>query len=356
MYWHLSHKLYEGNKNDYTWFTGIIDELVTRYKLLAKYCEDITIIYDKGNTSKKNQAKVDASSYHFIGSLKLGEFSRLAALETASKEFTPLDNKRLESVTAYRTTEVAFGKKRTVVVTFSRSFYEKQNKTLLREIKKCNTNLRELRIKLQKRLDARAIGKSLPGTPPTYKSVEGQVKTIVKPQYMKELFDVSILEHGGLVRLGYDFLSEKFIQIQKTCLGKTILFTDQDTWSTTDIILGYRGQYRIEAAFKITKRGHFTAWQPNFHWTDQKLHIHAFYCVLSLLFISLAHRQVWQAGIEIGLPTLEKELKSIRGVLTLQVPPSGKLQKARFYRTLRKMTEQQRAIYEALELSRVAPN
>jgi transposase len=352
----LFHKLYEGNTNDCKSFTSIVDELINRYKLLKKYCEDITIIYDKGNNSKKNQQKLDVSSYHFIGSLKLSEYPRLAAFDTTSKEFKPLDNNRLKNVTAYRTTEVAFGKERTIVVTFSHSFYKKQKKTLLREIKKCNNNLKELQIKLQKRLDARAVGKSLPGKPPTYKSVDDQVKTILKHQYMKDIFDVRIVENDELVKLDYHFLPEKFAEIQKTRLGKTILFTDQDKWSTTDIILGYRGQYRIEAAFKITKRGHFIAWQPTYHWTDQKLHIHAFYCVLSLLFISLAHRQVWQAGIEIGLPTLENELKSIKEVLTLQLPPSGKLEKALFYRTLTKMTVQQQKIYEALELFTLAPD
>lgn len=352
----LFHKLYEGNENDCKSFNSIVDELVNRYKMLAKYCEDITIIYDKGNNSKKNQKKVDASSYHFIGSLKLSEFPRLAALDTASEKFKPLDNKRLINVKAYRTTEVAFGKERTVIVTFSHSFYKKQEKTLLREIKKCNNNLKELKIKLQKRLDARAIGQSLPGRPPTYESVDNQVKTILKHQYMKDIFDVDIVENDGLVSLDFDFITEEFVKIQKTRLGKTILFTDQDNWSTTDIILGYRGQYRIEAAFKITKRGHFIAWRPSFHWTDQKLYIHAFYCFLSLLFTSLAHLQVWQAGIEIGLPTLEKELKSIKEVLTLQLPPSGKPKKARFYRTLTKMTEQQQTIYDALDLSSLAPD
>ena len=352
----LFHKIYEGNTNDSKSFTSIIDELIDRYKLLAKYCEDITIIYDKGNNSKKNQKKLEASSYHFIGSLKLSEFPTLATLDTASECFKAINDERLGNVTAHRTTEFAFGKERTIVVTFSRSFYEKQNKTLLRQIKKCEKELAELKTKLQKWIDARNSGKSLPGTPCTYQSIEKQVNDILKRQYMKDIFKIDITEQDGLVNLDFKFCSEKFIEIQKTRLGKTILFTDQGNWSAVDIILGYRGQYQIEAAFKITKRGHFMSWQPNFHWTDQKLHIHAFYCVLSLLFISLAHRQVWQAGIEIGLPTLEKELKGIKEVMTLQLPPSGKSQKAKFYRTLSKMSDRQQAIYEALELSSLAPD
>lgn len=351
----LFHKLYEGNKVDSQSFPGVVGELVKRSELLGKYCEDITLIYDKGNNSKKNQEKVDTSPYHFIGALKLNEFPELAALETGSELFKALKDVRLAGVTAYRTTELVFEKERTVVVSFSQSFYQKQNLTLLREIEKCKKHIEALKAKLQKRIDARETGKSLPGTPLTRQSVENQLKDILSQQYMKDLFEVAITEQDYLINLSYKFNAQKLTQIQKTRLGKTILFTDQDHWSMEEIILGYRGQYRIEQAFKVTKRGHFMAWQPTFHWTDQKLHIHAFYCVLSLLFISLAHRQVWKAGLRIGLPTLEKQLTAIKEVMTVQLPSSAETSKARSYRTLTTMSHQQRAIFQALELDQWMP-
>jgi len=345
------HQLYEGNKVDVSSFSSVVEELVKRYELLAQSCEDITLIYDKGNNAKKNQETVDASPYHFVGALKLNALPALAALETTSEHFKALEDDRLPRVTAYRTTEVVFGKERTVVVTFSQSFYDKQNLSLLRELTKCQKRLQELTTKLQQWLNE----PSRAGAPPTRQSVASQIKTILKPQYMKRLFKIEFVEQNDLVNLTSTLLSEQLTAIQKTRLGKTILFTDQDDWSTAEIILGYRGQYRIEDAFKLTKRGHFMAWRPAFHWTDQKLHVHAFYCVLSLLFISLIHRQVWQNSIKIGLPTLERELKSLKEVLTLQLPPSGKPEKARLCRTLTTMDERQKAIAEALELSRSAP-
>lgn len=97
------------------------------------------------------------------------------------------------------------------------------------------------------------------------------------------------------------------------------------------------------------------AWQPAFHWTDQELHVHAFYCILSLLFVSLAHRKVWKAGIEIGLPDLEKKLKEMKEVVTLQIPQSGKTKDVQIERVLTKMDKQQESIYNALELNRLAP-
>lgn len=350
----LFHKLYEGNQVDSTSFFSIVDELVDHYKLLGQYCEDITLIYDKGNNSLKNQKKVDQSDYHFIGSLKLSQCPELAAMETGSDLFEPLEDDRLTGVTAYRTTKSIYAKERTLVMTFSETFYKKQAETIRRDIIKARARLDELGLKLKKRMDARTAGKAMPGTPPTRQSVESQVKTILSRQYMKNIFQMTISEHDGLVSLSYELDEQKLSDIQKTRLGKTILFTDQDEWMTADIILGYRGQYAIEDAFKVSKKGHFMAWQPPFHWTDQKLHIHALYCMLSLLFVSLIQRQVDKSGLKIGLSTLEDELRSIKEVLVIQ--KTAQKGKPRFCRILTKMESQQEAIFKALELEKWAPN
>ncbi len=37
--------------------------------------------------------------------------------------------------------------------------------------------------------------------------------------------------------------------------------------------------------------------RPTFHWTDQKLRVHAFYCVLALLLLNLLRRKLAKAGI-----------------------------------------------------------
>lgn len=49
------HRLYEGNKVDVSSFSSVVDELVKRYELLAKYCEDITLIYDKGCATRRRK-------------------------------------------------------------------------------------------------------------------------------------------------------------------------------------------------------------------------------------------------------------------------------------------------------------
>jgi transposase len=351
----LFHRLYDGNHNDCTSFPTIIQELVTRYQVLGQYCQDITLVYDKGNNSQSNQEQVDGSPYHFIGGLQLDQCPELSQLETTSNLFHAVDDERLEGITAYRTHGSVFGQERTMVVTFSPGFYEKQNATILRDIQKASHHLKALQTKLQRRIDKRAKGEAMPGKPPTYHSVQKQINASLTRQYMKDIIHPTITEHDRLITFSYHFDTEKLAEIQKTRLGKTILFTDQHHWTTPEIILGYRGQYQVEDAFKTSKRGHFMAWRPTFHWTDQKLHVHAFYCMLALLFVSLIHRQVWMAGLKIGVPTLEKELRGIKEVIIVQVDAKQKLGKTQVCRTLTKMENQQHAIYQALNLEKYRP-
>ena len=51
------------------------------------------------------------------------------------------------------------------------------------------------------------------------------------------------------------------------------------------------------------------------HWTDQKIHVHALYCVLALLMATLSHKIVKDNGIDVSLPKMLDELSHIREVL-----------------------------------------
>ena len=52
-----------------------------------------------------------------------------------------------------------------------------------------------------------------------------------------------------------------------------------------------RAQHHVERAFKQMKNPHWVSFSPAFHWTDQKLRVHVFYCVLALLLSSLLQRK-----------------------------------------------------------------
>lgn len=59
--------------------------------------------------------------------------------------------------------------------------------------------------------------------------------------------------------------------------------TDQHAWSAAEIIGAYRSQSVVEGVFRTLKDPLRLALSPPYHWTDQKLHLHAWLCVLASL-------------------------------------------------------------------------
>jgi len=68
------------------------------------------------------------------------------------------------------------------------------------------------------------------------------------------------------------------------------------------------------------KNSDFLRWQPVYHWTDQKLRVHALYCVFALLVSSLACKVAFETGVNVTLPVLLKELSAIREVAVIYPP------------------------------------
>ena len=66
----LLHEVYPGNIHDSTEFASVTETLVARYRLFAQSVNGITLVYDKGNNSHENQARLDDSQYHFVCAVK----------------------------------------------------------------------------------------------------------------------------------------------------------------------------------------------------------------------------------------------------------------------------------------------
>jgi transposase len=76
----LCHHTFPGNQPDSPTFAGLTDELIKRHESLSSQVEGITLISDKGNNSLANLQAVDASPYHFIGSLVPSQHPELLAV------------------------------------------------------------------------------------------------------------------------------------------------------------------------------------------------------------------------------------------------------------------------------------
>jgi transposase len=340
----LCHHTYAGNQPDSPTFASLTEELMHRHQLLAEQVQDITLIFDKGNNSQANIQALDATPYHFIGSLVPSQHPELLAIPR--EQLQPLADADLAGVSAYRTTKVIFGKSRTVVVTSNEKLFVAQSRTLLREIAKRQRLLGELQARLQRWQRGERKG----GRPPAVAGVRKQVTGWLAARDLRELFAAEVSEANGLPVLTYHLREEAWQQLQATRLGKTLLFTDRDDWSDAAIVRGYRSQHHVEAAFRDLKNPRFLSLRPQWHWTDQKIRVHVFCCVLALLLCSLLRREVAQHGIDLSLPQLLEALGQIREIGV--VYPGSRAEPARVEVTLSEMTPTQKAVYDALRLGR----
>ena len=312
----LLHEVYPGNTHDSTEFASVTETLVARYRLFAQSVNGITLVYDKGNNSHENQARLDDSQYHFVGSLSPVQHPDL--LRIPRSRFHTLQGEDLSGVLAWRTRKHVLGAERTILVTYNPELFLTQGATILRELRKHTRKLRELQIHL--------AHPSTRGKPITVESVHKQVQAILSGRHMKDLVVVDVSTKKGTPHLSYRVDQTAWNRLQHTLLGKNILFTDQESWSDEAIVRAYRGQYHIEEAFKRMKNPHFVSWRPLHHWTDQKIRVHALYCVLALLLSSLLRRTLAQKGIEISIVKILGTLSRIKEVALIYRGPRSRVQ------------------------------
>ncbi len=341
----LFHHTYPGNASDAPTFASLSEQLFERCQRLAQQVEHLTLIFDKGNNSRENLQAVEGSPYHFVGSLVPTQHPDL--LEIPRRQFRSLAAEQLPGVWVYRTTRKIFTAPATVLVVYNENLFVAQSKTLLREIAKRQQQFREL----VARLDQWQRGQIRRGRRPTLEGTRKKIRGWLKARHMKDLFEVEVQDQGGLPQVRYRFQQSAWEHLQATLLGKSLLFTDNHDWSDAEIVRAYRGQYQIEDAFRDLKDPHLIALRPQYHWTDQKIRVHVFTCVLALLLLSLLRRELHRHGIDLSLRQMVQSLAQIREMVMIFPPPKGSDEP--IMRTcLTAMTSQQRRLYDALDLSR----
>jgi transposase len=341
----LLHHTYAGNQPDSVTFHSVAQQLFARCRSLAQEVREITLIFDKGNNSEDNLQLVEQSGVHFIGSLVPTQHPDLLAFPRAAMR--RLDRSQLPAVWAYRTHKVLFGVNRTVLVTFNQKLFRAQTKTLSREIHKRERKLEKLQNNLRHRRPQDR------GRKPSVAGVEKTVAEILHGRHMADLFRTHIHQtRQGLPRLQFQFRKAAYQKLRSTLLGKTILFTDHgEDRSDEQIVLGYRAQHHVEDDFRHLKNPRYLSFRPTFHWTDQKLRVHAFYCVLALMILNLLRRKLAKSGIALSIVEMMKQLTNIQQITVLYPAPQRGLQP--LARTvLSKLNPRQQQIVAALGLER----
>ncbi|MDP6768860.1 MAG: IS1634 family transposase [Arenicellales bacterium] len=333
----LFHLSYEGNLHDSKVFSQVVKALKKRMRALRLDIDKHTVVFDRGNNSKDNMALLQQERIHYVGALTPYQHREL--IKDAMSSFQPLVMDEHTSWQVYRARREIWGTERTVIVYISEQLRAGQLRGLYQSLASAEKNLKELQQQLDRPKARKRNEEKLTDT----------IKKTVSAQFIASLIDWSLAEpSAGKFQLHYSIKQDVLNELEAR-MGFRILMTDRHDWTTQEIIRSYHGQSQVEQAFKELKNPHHLALRPQFHWSDQKIHVHNFICVLGYLLAVLVYRQVKTECAYTGsLDSLLGTLNNIR--LGTLIEASTTPGKAKAVHKLEQMAEPDLAILQALNI------
>ena len=327
------HHTYNGNINDVTEFKEFIKSLTEKISFFSKKCKKITIVFDKGNDSKNNVKNIDKKlSFFVVGSLKPSEYTELfdISLEDFKEEYVTSEGKKV--FCAAKNMEVYEGKKK-VVVTYSNELAYKNKIRVDKALEKALNQLKNI----QGRLKENKLSRD---------ELLIKVSKIADRQWIKGLVEYEI--HGTKIA-SFEFKeNEKVYDEMRKSFGKNILFTDDLSLKTTEIVEIYNGKNIIEEQFRNLKDTHVISFTPMWCWTDKMIRVHAFTCVMALLFSRMLVKDARENKINLSQGQIIEQLKKIKQTL-LRMP-----RRKEIITKMTRLNEHQRILANVFEIRKYA--
>ena len=334
----LVHRAYPGNLPDVTQFGAVVGELVERYRSFTAEVEQLTVVYDGGNVSVANQALVADTPLHYVCSLTTAHHKDLLAIPRA--RFTPVEGH--ERLSAYECEVEALGATRRAILTHSEEFHRTQARSFAQTVAKCTRQLSELEQVLSRGKARRSRAE-----------VEAEVARILAPRWASRVVSTELAgERSKDLRLTFAVDQDALAALEDEHFGKRILITSHADWPVADVVRAYRSQAEVEASFRQMKDPKVVSFSPMFHWTDQKVRVHVFSCVLALAIAQLMRREAARAGMAMSVRELLRTLASIQETVLIY-PSEGGRPRAR--RMLTEAEGTAKRLFDLFGLDRYAP-
>lgn len=333
------HQCYRGDRPDVAQFETAWQAMVrTWVKGMARPAEQLTLVFDKGNSSKQNLGGLAGpESLRYVGALPGRWVPELLEIDLgAYHKLTLPGSKHLKS---YRRRQEFWGRERTLVVVFSPSFYRKQRAVMNRRQEQAERRLQDLAAGIEA---ARESGR---GNGYRRESVERRIADWTARDHLREFLGFELkTEDGRVTKLEWSWDRARKRRVQRTYLGKTVLITDQDEWEDGRIALAYRRLWKSERLFRMSKDG---PWWPMGHWTDSKIRVHALYCYFALLLLAVLQRKLEEAGLSMRADRVIDQLRMIQETLVIYTNGTGD-------RILSQRDEAQEQLMQVLGLREIA--
>ena len=331
----LCHHVYRGDRPD-------VDEVSTMLTRVGQLLDQhqmprdtVTLVMDKGAAALATTVAATEAGFGWIAALPWTQ----APADLRARDVEDLSViATAPGVRAIAERRLVHGHEYLCVVKYSASFAGEQLQSVTTSLAKTLQSLRRLSVDLGK-----------PKARFTEDQLRRKIDRWLAVPYLAELIHYTLESHHGRWHLQFTFDHTALQQLMAQRLGRTVLLTNRLAWTAEQVIAGYDGQQHIEQVFRGLKDGDWLGWGPMYHWTDSKIRVHAFYCLLGLSLLQTVYREAQAAWPGLSMERLLDELGRIQEVVLLY-PPQGETGAPRTATVLSTQTLPQQALVKTLGL------
>ena len=332
----LCHHVYPGNVADADELPVALERIVALLDHNRIARDTVTLVLDKGSAALANTLALEQAGVGWISALPWNQAP--AELRGRDADTLTACSSAEPGVRAAAERSLVHGQEYLCVLKYSASFAGEQLHSLTTSLSKALQNMRRLSVELAK-----------PRAHFNERGIRNKIARWLSADFLAELVHYDLQLRDGHWQLQFDFDHPAFLRLLAHRLGRTMLLTNRRDWTAEQVVAGYSGQQRIETVFRGLKDGDWLGWGPMHHWTDSKIRIHAFYCMLGISLLQSIHKQSQAVWPGLSMQQLIEELSQIQQFVLLY-PALGDKGPPRTATVLSKQTLPQQSLAESLGL------
>ena len=335
----LCHHLYPGNVADAEEFPVALARIVALLDRHAMARDSVTLVLDKGSAALANTLALQQAGVGWISALPWNQ-APAELRERTVEQLSPVSSAQ-PGVRAVAEKLVVHGREYLCVLKYSASFAAEQLHSITTSATKAMQAMRRLATELAE-----------PGARFTESGLRNKIGRWLAGAFVADLVRYQLQWRDGRWHLQFDFDHAALDKLLAHRLGRTVLFSNRLDWTAEQVVEAYSGQQQIERVFRGLKDGEWLGWGPMYHWTDSKIRVHAFYCMLGISLLQYIHNKALAAWPGLSMDQLITELAQIQQ-FSLLYPPQGEKGPNRVATILSRQTLPQQSLSDVLGLDQL---
>jgi len=307
--WSLCHHVYPGNVADVEEFPVALERILRLLDRNQIARDTVTLVFDKGTAALANTLLLREAGLGWVSALPWNHVP--VEFRQRPVEQLPSLSSAQPGIRAGAEKLLVHGEESLCVLKYSASFATQQLQSLSTSLSKVVQALKRLAGEIAR-----------PGCRLTEAGIRTKISRWLSAPFLAELVHYQLDQEPQGRRLQFQVDHAALQHLLTHRLGRTLVVTNHLDWTAEQVVAAYGGQQQIERVFRGLKDGDWLNWQPMHHWTDSKIRIHAFYCLLGLSLLHYVQRQAQTFWPQVTVEKLQEELEQIQQFVLLY-PPQG---------------------------------